>query len=59
MDRKPDTEGGEQMNCRKRLELIEKYLNGKKRPYMTERILTIVFVLACVGSIVIVLLLIR
>jgi len=41
------------MNCRKQLELTDKYLNGKKRPYMTERILTIVFVLACVGSIVI------
>jgi len=59
MDRKPNTKGGEQMNCRKRLELTDKYLNGKKRPYMTERILTIVFVLACVGSIVIALLLMQ
>jgi len=48
-----DIKGGKQMKAKQQLKLISKYLHGEQKQDITEKVLTIVFLIACAASIVI------
>jgi len=51
--RQMDIKGGKQMKAKQQLKLISKYLHGEQKQDITEKVLTIVFLIACAASIVI------